>query len=477
MKKRIQVFISSTYADLLKERQASVSAILKAGHIPAGMELFAAEDESQIKTIRRWIAESDVFMLILGSRYGSIEPTTGKSYIELEYDYAVTRKKPLFAVVMDEKTLKKRARTSPNTATADKEGSDQYQALRKKVLSKTCSFFSNPKDVQLAVHESLGTLQGRYQFSGWVAGPEVDSLRRKVETLEQELHQSRSESDSLRNNLNPDSTRDTHTAEMRELASILDRIQIETTAIKAILNARRTKNTVPDSVSLLDAFSWFRDTLTTGITNKRGMLPLQRFMYFDLSPRLEPHGILKNEPIAGHTYRRYVLTEKGLRLLAYMDKLSVGDSTEHGDTLGFYEQQKHNWKYYVQLELVGVSLVVSASPVINFTFELQNYLPIELTLLKVIHSSGTVSAGALGSCALPALSEGIEQRVDRATKRQFTITSGICGPSVVDFLERVSTKGQLLQWSLTGEWYVDAYGKIAVWAYRGHPIQYDQVVK
>jgi CRP-like cAMP-binding protein len=48
-----------------RERQAVVEAILKAGHIPAGMELFAAGDESQLETIYRWIDESDVFMLIL----------------------------------------------------------------------------------------------------------------------------------------------------------------------------------------------------------------------------------------------------------------------------------------------------------------------------------------------------------------------------------------------------------------------------
>jgi len=34
---KIQVFISSTYTDLIEERQAVVQAVLQAGHIPAGM--------------------------------------------------------------------------------------------------------------------------------------------------------------------------------------------------------------------------------------------------------------------------------------------------------------------------------------------------------------------------------------------------------------------------------------------------------
>ena len=40
MNKKLQVFVSSTYTDLIEERQAAVQAILDAGHIPAGMELF-----------------------------------------------------------------------------------------------------------------------------------------------------------------------------------------------------------------------------------------------------------------------------------------------------------------------------------------------------------------------------------------------------------------------------------------------------
>lgn len=55
MNKKLQVFVSSTYTDLIEERQAAVEAILDAGHIPAGMELFKAGNESQLKTIYKWI--------------------------------------------------------------------------------------------------------------------------------------------------------------------------------------------------------------------------------------------------------------------------------------------------------------------------------------------------------------------------------------------------------------------------------------
>ncbi|MEB3312161.1 MAG: DUF4062 domain-containing protein [Snowella sp.] len=77
--RKLQVFVSSTYLDLKSERQAAVEAILTAGHIPAGMELFSAGDQSQWEVIKEWIDESDVFLLILGGRYGSIEPNSQKA--------------------------------------------------------------------------------------------------------------------------------------------------------------------------------------------------------------------------------------------------------------------------------------------------------------------------------------------------------------------------------------------------------------
>jgi len=71
--KKLQVFVSSTFTDLKEERQAAVEAILSSGNIPAGMELFSAGDESQMTVIKRWIDESDIYLLILGGRYGSLE--------------------------------------------------------------------------------------------------------------------------------------------------------------------------------------------------------------------------------------------------------------------------------------------------------------------------------------------------------------------------------------------------------------------
>src|SRR5215470_737324 len=98
-KRKLQIFVSSTYEDLIDHRLAAMEAILAAGHIPAAMEQFSPGDDTAWERIRQRIDESDAFMLILGGRYGSIEPASQKSYVELEYDYALEKGKPFFTIV------------------------------------------------------------------------------------------------------------------------------------------------------------------------------------------------------------------------------------------------------------------------------------------------------------------------------------------------------------------------------------------
>lgn len=193
MQKKFQVFVSSTYKDLLEERQAAVEAILKAGHVPAGMELFAAGDRSQWDTIQQWIEESDIFMLILGARYGSIESTSAKSYVQLEYEFALSKGKPLFAVVMGDKWRDRRVKDQGEKV-LERESVKAYDDFKRLVLSKMSSFADDAKDIKLAVHETIPTLTHGRNLAGWIRGDQVPdavalteelkALRRKNQELQ-----------------------------------------------------------------------------------------------------------------------------------------------------------------------------------------------------------------------------------------------------------------------------------------------------
>ncbi len=174
-KKRLQVFVSSTFTDLIQERQAAVEAILTAGHIPAGMELFTAGDESQMEVIKQWIDESDVYLMILAGRYGSIEPNTGKSYTHLECEYAVEQNKPLFACVINEPALDERVKTQGKDCIETK-NPKLFKEFKKLVQSKLVRFWDDKKDIKIATGETLSHFSRKEDLKGWVReGDEVNA--------------------------------------------------------------------------------------------------------------------------------------------------------------------------------------------------------------------------------------------------------------------------------------------------------------
>ncbi len=175
MNKKLQVFVSSTYTDLIEERQVAVEAILDAGHIPAGMELFKA-GKSQMKTIQKWIDDSDVYMLILGGRYGSIEEESGLSYTELEYRYALSKSMPVFAIILDEDLLHIKAATQKENIIFEKDNIDKYNNFKSTVKSNIVKFVNSIDRIPYIISTHLNEIltDGNYHLVGWVRSDFTD---------------------------------------------------------------------------------------------------------------------------------------------------------------------------------------------------------------------------------------------------------------------------------------------------------------
>ena len=169
MNKKLQVFVSSTYTDLIEERQAAVEAILDAGHIPAGMELFKA-GKSQMATIQKWIDESDVYMLILGGRYGSIEEESGLSYTELEYQYALSKKMPIFAIVLHDSFLYSKAASVGKDSIFEKKNRTKYNHFKKLVETNMVKYVTTIASISSIVYSHLYHIQTELKdtLCGWV---------------------------------------------------------------------------------------------------------------------------------------------------------------------------------------------------------------------------------------------------------------------------------------------------------------------
>jgi hypothetical protein len=215
------------------------------------MELFAAGDQSQMEVIRRWIDESDIFMLILGARYGSIEPQSGLSYVELEYNYAIEKGKPFFSIVLTEEGKKAKVQ-SEGIGVLENQNEAAYRRFHERVMSKLCEQFTNAQDVKVAVLKTLPKIiESHPELVGWLSAAEVDvslpEILKEFEVLihdlktenaylkheRQELQQKQVDNTSLRINLRKQVG--TLNNSLTDLNQIIDQARISR---RAILGAR-----------------------------------------------------------------------------------------------------------------------------------------------------------------------------------------------------------------------------------------------
>ena len=103
--KKYQIFLSSTIEDLKYERNELFKSIIEAGHIPAGMEFFT-ECTDSLSLIYKWIDDSDIFLLLLGGRYGTIEEKSKLGFVELEYKYALKKNKSIIVLKLSDKYIR-----------------------------------------------------------------------------------------------------------------------------------------------------------------------------------------------------------------------------------------------------------------------------------------------------------------------------------------------------------------------------------
>ncbi|CAN5887097.1 hypothetical protein BH24DEI2_BH24DEI2_26680 [soil metagenome] len=203
--RKLQVFLSSTYTDLIDERLAAIEAILAAGHIPAAMEQFTLGDEDAWAKIKRWIDESDAYILILGGRYGSIEPESEKSYVELEYEYALNQNKPFMSIVVNVATHEARVKKM-GLRVDERNHQDKLRVFREFVTKKHCAFWDDIKDIKASIFQKLPEWQARPELNGWIRAEEAASpetinelarLSKENSELREKLSTSRVEFDGL----------------------------------------------------------------------------------------------------------------------------------------------------------------------------------------------------------------------------------------------------------------------------------------
>lgn len=170
IKRKYQIFVSSTYDDLVKERKDITNAILKCDCIPAGMELWPASNDTQWETIKNIIDESDLYLVVVGGKYGS--GVNGISYTQKEYLYAESLNKPIVALI----------HRHPEKLPAEKyELDEEKRSKLKKFKNQLTSgrivdFWETSEELSTAVVTSIHKFIDSKPVGGWIKAEEISQL-------------------------------------------------------------------------------------------------------------------------------------------------------------------------------------------------------------------------------------------------------------------------------------------------------------
>jgi hypothetical protein len=152
MNSRTVVFVCSTYRDLVDEREAVMDAILRLQLQHDSMEFFGARADRPIETSLEEVRNSDILLVIVGHKYGTLVPELEISYSEAEYNEGYSLDKPCLVYLRSEN-----APVLPKDIERDPEKVLLLEAWKNKLQERhTVAAFKASEDLAVQVAADLG---------------------------------------------------------------------------------------------------------------------------------------------------------------------------------------------------------------------------------------------------------------------------------------------------------------------------------
>jgi len=166
-----RVFLSSTFRDLEKHRQAARAAIdALDGYKCVWMEWWGAQDGDPWSVCKRKIAECDVFICVVGHMYGSTPGSDSGSYTIVEYQEASRAGKPRLVFMATDDFL-----MPVNLVEPDGLRSMQQEFRARLEKERTCDYFRSPEELAGCITRALARVHIEHgPDSGSYAGGGID---------------------------------------------------------------------------------------------------------------------------------------------------------------------------------------------------------------------------------------------------------------------------------------------------------------
>ena len=160
MSNSVPVFVGSTFTDLQPYRAAVREALHSLEAVVRGMEYFGALPDTPKDECLHIIRGCRIYVGLFAMRYGSIDPSTGKSLTHLEYEEALRIGLPTLIYLIDEE----RQPILPKYVDTG-EDAIKLRELKSVLRSRhVVSFFTTPEDIAAKVTRDVPQVASRSGF-------------------------------------------------------------------------------------------------------------------------------------------------------------------------------------------------------------------------------------------------------------------------------------------------------------------------
>lgn len=182
MDRKYSVFLSSTFEDLKDVRKDVMLRLFMNGYMVNGMESFGARSQRSWKVIQESIRDSDLFVVIIAGRYGSIVDEEDISFTEKEYNYAVAQGLPVLSFIRNENKI---LAINYDEGKKRKKLNDFTDRIKK---NRLVTIWNESEDLQVSIVDSLRReIDADGTISGWVKS--TRAIERKLtETIMKYYH-------------------------------------------------------------------------------------------------------------------------------------------------------------------------------------------------------------------------------------------------------------------------------------------------
>lgn len=158
----MKTFLSSTFLDLVEEREAVLEALRKKRMSTLAMEDFLASPSTPRETALENLRNSDVMILVIGFKAGSLLPdASGSTYTSAEYDELLRLGKEALVFVKQKKRWWQRLPSWRNEE-RDRKKRAALDDFKTRVGEKwTWDYFTTPDQLALAVIQALDQWEAR----------------------------------------------------------------------------------------------------------------------------------------------------------------------------------------------------------------------------------------------------------------------------------------------------------------------------